>query len=179
MIAQYILQDFVNGKKSGFDKIYEAYAPGMYAICLRYVRSKDDANDVLQETFIRVYNNRELYDLERPIGAWIKTITIRCALNHLREQAKFQLTDDEYSFESSEIISFMDDDSMDIKNKLTRALEMLPEGYRTVFSLFAIDNLTHKEIAEYLGINEGTSKSQYSKAKKLLQQLLQAERIAS
>jgi RNA polymerase sigma-70 factor (ECF subfamily) len=179
VIAKEVLEQFIQGKKNGFDRIYEAYSPGMYAICLRYLRSKDDANDVLQETFIKVYSNRNKYDINQPIGAWIKTITIRCALNHLKERSRFQLTDNEYTFDSSEVQAFNEQPQGSLKEKLSKALEKLPAGYRTVFSLFAIDNLTHKEIAEYLNISIGTSKSQYSKAKKLLQQLLQKERIAS
>ena len=179
MIAKEVLEQFIKGKKKGFDKIYEAYSSGMYALCLRYVRSEDNAKDVLQEAFIKVYNSREKYDINRPIGAWIKTITIRCALNHLKENARFQLTDDEFAFDTTEIIDFKENDEQNLQNKLKLALSKLPDGYRTVFSLYAIDNLTHKEIAEHLGIKEGTSKSQYAKAKKLLQQLLQKERIAS
>lgn len=179
MIAKEILIQFTKGKKKGFDKIYEAYSSGMYAVCLRYVGSESDAKDILQEAFIKVYNNREKYDVERPIGAWIKTITIRCALNHLKEKAKFQLTDNEMMFDASEIIAFQGSDEHSLKDRLANALNKLPDGYRTVFSLFAIDNLTHKEIAEYLSISVGTSKSQYSKAKKMLQQLLQEEKIAS
>lgn len=179
MIAKEVLEQFINGKKKGFDQIYEAYSPGMYAICLRYLRSKEDAKDVLQEAFIKVYNNREKYDINQPIGAWVKTITIRCALNYLKERSRFQLTDNEYVFDSTEIQAFNEQPQSTLKEKLQKALDTLPDGYRTVFSLFTIDNLTHKEIADYLGISVGTSKSQYAKAKKILQQLLQKERIAS
>lgn len=177
MIAKETLQAFVKGKKKGFDKIYTSYSPGMFVICLRYTRCNDDAQDVLQEAFIKVYNNRASYDVERPIGAWIKTITIRTALNYIKENYKFKLTDDETYFDSAiEAPSNSDDD---LKNRLTIILNKLPEGYRTVFNLFAIENLTHKEIANYLNISEGTSKSQYSKAKKKIQNLLQTEKKAS
>ena len=179
MIAKETLQAFVKGKKKGFDTVYEAYSPGMFMICLRYTRCNDDAQDVLQETFIKVYNHRDSYDIEKPIGAWIKTITIRTALNYIKEQYKFQLTDDESYFDASTNTNDGESNTNDLKQKLLIILNQLPDGYRTVFNLYTIDNLTHKEIAAYLGITEGTSKSQYSKAKKMIQTLLQSERKAS
>lgn len=178
MIAKEILDAFVAGDKNGFDAIYKSYAPGMFMICLRYSRCKDDAQDMLQEAFIRVFHHREAYDAERPIGPWIKTIVIRCALNYIRENYRVQLSDDESHFEQT-LEEEAEASREGLKEKLLDALNQLPDGYRTVFNLFAIDNLTHKEIAGYLGITEGTSKSQYAKARKMLQQLLQPEKAAS
>lgn len=179
MITRDVIEAFIGGKKDGFDKIYEAYSPGMFIISLRYTRCNDDAQDVLQETFIKIYNNRDKYDIERPIGAWIKTITIRTALNYIKEHYRFQLTDDESYFDAAIEIESSEDHNQDLKNKLIAVLNKLPDGYRTVFNLYTIDNLTHKEIASHLGVTEGTSKSQYSKAKKMIKQLLQTERVAS
>lgn len=179
MITRDVIEAFIEGKKDGFDKIYEAYSPGMFVISLRYTRCNDDAQDVLQETFIKVYNHRDKYDIERPIGAWIKTITIRTALNYIKENYKFQLTDDESYFDGVIPMDPSEDDNQDLKTKLIAVLNKLPDGYRTVFNLYTIDNLTHKEIASYLGVKEGTSKSQYAKAKKMIKLLLQTERVAS
>ncbi len=179
MITRDVIEAFIEGKKDGFDKIYEAYSPGMFVISLRYTRCNDDAQDVLQETFIKVYNHRDKYDIERPIGAWIKTITIRTALNYIKENYKFQLTDDESYFDGVIPMDPLEDDNQDLKTKLIAVLNKLPDGYRTVFNLYTIDNLTHKEIASYLGVKEGTSKSQYAKAKKMIKLLLQTERVAS
>ena len=177
MIAKDVLIAFKKGKKKGFDRIYEAYAPGMFAIVLRYVRDPDSAKDVLQDSFIKIYNHRESYNIDLPIGAWIKTITIKTALNHIKKESRFVRTEEvffEAEVESSEL-----EIGTDMQVELKRALNQLPLGYRTVFSLFAIDNLTHKEIAEYLEIAEGTSKSQYSKARKMLQEILTTDKIAS
>jgi RNA polymerase sigma-70 factor, ECF subfamily len=179
VITRDVIEAFIEGKKDGFDKIYEAYSPGMFVISLRYTRCNDDAQDVLQETFIKVYNHRDKYDIERPIGAWIKTITIRTALNYIKENYKFQLTDDESYFDGVIPMDPLEDDNQDLKTKLIAVLNKLPDGYRTVFNLYTIDNLTHKEIASYLGVKEGTSKSQYAKAKKMIKLLLQTERVAS
>ncbi|MCH2230730.1 MAG: sigma-70 family RNA polymerase sigma factor [Crocinitomicaceae bacterium] len=179
MIARDVIEAFIDGKKDGFDRVYEAYSPGMFIISLRYTRCKDDAEDVLQEAFIKIFNNRDKYDIERPIGAWIKTITIRTALNYIKEHYKFDLKDDESYFDKAIQLDSQENPQQDLKNKLIAVLNRLPDGYRTIFNLYTIDNLTHKEIASYLGVSEGTSKSQYSKAKKMIKQLLQTERVAS
>lgn len=181
VITPEVIESFVRGEKKGFDVIYGAYSSGMYSICLRYVRCADDANDVLQETFIKIYENRAKFDISKEIGPWIKTITIRTALNYIKTNYKWTLTDDDYTFDSAQIDSAQENmsEANDLKRKLKLALEQLPDGYRTVFTLYTIDNLTHKEIAEYLGISEGTSKSQYSKAKKMIKQLLTTEKLAS
>ena len=179
MEKEKIIQQFIEGNRVGFDKIYEAYSSGMYAICIRYLRCEDDANDVLQEAFIKVYNSRESFDATKPIGAWIKTITIRTAINYIRKNYKHELVDDERRFDIYQQEKNEEDNTDDLKGKLTRVLEQLPEGYRRVFQLYAIENLTHKEISSYLGVSEGTSKSQYSKAKKMIQKLLELNKMAS
>ncbi len=179
MITKEILSDFVKGKKSAFDTIYKSYSAGMYGICLRYTRCADDAQDVLQEAFIKVFKNKAQYDVEKPIGAWIKTITIHEALNYIkRNYNRFHLTENESDFnEIDESIALEEEDRSELKAKLLLILGKLPDGYRTVFNLYTIDNLTHKEIAEHLDISEGTSKSQYFKAKKMIQSLLVSEKM--
>ena len=151
----------------------------MFSICLRYTRCNDDAQDVLQEAFIKIYNNRDKFDPERHIGAWIKTITIRAALNYIKDQSRYSLTDDEAVFDQPVEETVSNNDQVELKNKLMIVLNRLPDGYKMVFNLYAVDNLTHKEIAEYLNISEGTSKSQYSKAKKMIRELLNSEKLAS
>lgn len=178
MIAKEIIHAFIEGDRKGFDHVYKSYAPGMFMICLRYTRCRDDAEDVLQESFIRVYTNRTMYDRSRPIGPWIKTIVIHTALSYIRDNYRLKLTDNEQELDQTVVAEDTTEDK-GLKEKLLEVLKQLPDGYRTVFNLFAIDNLTHREIAEYLGISEGTSKSQYAKARKMLQQLLEPERTAS
>lgn len=178
-ITKAIIDSFVKGEKLGFDTLYGSYSPGMYAICLRYTRCDDDAQDVLQEAFIKIYKNRDKYDTTKEIGPWIKTIVIRTALNYIKEQYRYSLTADDSHFDQVEVISVEEDPTMDQKQQLMLILQGLPDGYRTIFSLYTIDNLTHKEIAEYLGISEGTSKSQYSKAKKMIKERLLEKKLAS
>lgn len=177
MIDKEVLTKFVQGEKGAFDKIYAAYSPGMFGICLRYTRCEDDAKDVLQESFIKLYQSREKFDVDLSIGAWIKAITIRTALNYIKLNYRWVLTDDEMKFDQSVLEQEQEIEYTDLKNKLLLLLQKLPDGYRTVFNLYTVENLTHKEIAEHLNISEGTSKSQYFKAKKMIALLLEEEKV--
>lgn len=179
MITKEIIQAYIQGDETSFDKIYQDYSPGMYFICLRYTRCQDDAKDVLQDSFIKVFKNRSQFDIEQPIGPWIKTITIRTALNYIKENYKLTLVDNESYFDASDEVDNSGEILNEMKQKLLMVLNGLPDGYRTVFNLYTIDNLTHKEIGEYLNISEGTSKSQYAKAKKMIKQLLASNKVAS
>lgn len=177
MIAKEVLIKFVEGDKVAFDKIYAAYSSGMFGICLRYTRCRDDAQDVLQDSFIKLYQTRERFNPELSIGAWIKTITIRTALNYIKDHYRLVLTDNDLKFDQIVIEEESEIDNRELKERLLQLLQQLPDGYRTVFNLYTIDNLTHNEIAEHLNISEGTSKSQYFKAKKMIQVLLESEKV--
>lgn len=169
-IHEEILIAFRKGDKKAFDQIYHAYSAAMYAVCLRYTRCADDAQDVLQESFIKIYRKSDQYALDRPIGAWIKTVVIHTALTYIRQNYRFELKEEDHFFDEQQEFAFNEDDSDLLKKQLLAFLNKLPDGYRTVFNLFVIENLTHKEIAEHLGISENTSKTQFFKAKKQLQQ---------
>jgi len=177
VIAKEVLIKFVEGDKLAFDQIYAAYSSGMFGICLRYTRCRDDAQDVLQDSFIKLYQTRERFNPELSIGAWIKTITIRTALNYIKDHYRLVLTDNDLKFDQLVIEEESEIDNRELKERLLQLLQQLPDGYRTVFNLYTIDNLTHKEIAEHLNISEGTSKSQYFKAKKMIQFLLESEKV--
>lgn len=168
------IEEFIKGNKKAFDRVYKKYSPSMFGICMRYANCKDDAQEILQETFIKVYENREKVNPSLPLGPWIKTITIRTAINFLKTQKKMVLKDNEQFFEPvQEIVT--ENKTEDMKVKLLRLLAEMPEGYRTIFNLFVVDNLTHKEISDYLEITEGTSKSQLAKAKNWIKNKLETE----
>jgi RNA polymerase sigma-70 factor (ECF subfamily) len=150
VITEQVLVDFTKGKKYAFDVIYSSYAAGMYAICLRYTRCEDDAQDVLQEAFIKVYKNQSQYQLTSPIGAWIKSITINTALTYIQKTYKYQLHEDENVFDE---LVWEEEPTVEVEElraKLMQILNKLPEGYRLVFNLFAIENLSHKEICWFM-----------------------------
>jgi len=176
MITKEIVIGFSKGEKAAFDKIYAAFSASMFGVCLRYARCRDDAQDMLQESFIKLYNSRESINIDMPIAPWLKTKTIRTALNYIKKNYSNILVENELKFDKA-IMDVEDEvDKQELMEKLIKILQQLPDGYRTVFNLYTIDNLTHKEIADYLSISEGTSKSQYFKAKKMIQELLAVEK---
>jgi RNA polymerase sigma-70 factor, ECF subfamily len=173
-----ILQQFVKGDKKAFDQVYNAFAGAMYGICLRYARCDDDAQDMLQEGFIRVYKSANTFSLGHPFPAWMKTIFINTSISYIRKNYRFDLKEDDAFFDQQvHEAETGETNAAEMKQRLLKILNQLPDGYRTVFNLFVIDNLTHKEIAEYLEISESTSKTQYLKAKRMIQQLLMNEQV--
>lgn len=158
--------------------MYERFASQMRGVALRYVSNGAEADDILQETFIRVFEQLNTYRDQGMLGAWIRRITINTALQQYRKQQVRQKHHDHYE---EEIPTYAVNDciqTLDLEAILEK-IQALPEGYRVVFNLYAIEGFTHKEIGELLGINEGTSKSQYSRAKKLLQQQIHRDSDAS
>lgn len=170
------IEAFIKGDKKAFDRVYEKYAPTMLVVCMRYSNCRDDAQEILQEAFIKVYENSGKANPELPLGPWIKTITIRTAINLLKRQRKLVLKEDEHFFELTNESYETESTNENNQLELLRLLNAMPAGYRTIFNLFVMDNLTHKEIAEYLDISEGTSKSQLTRARDWLKNNLEKKR---
>jgi RNA polymerase sigma-70 factor, ECF subfamily len=171
-----IAEEFIRGEQSAFDWIYASYAKGMFSICLRYTKNSDEAADILQDAFIKVYEKRSLYNPAYELGPWIKRIVINQAINHFRINKRFDLVEDERYFEVPEE-NIEIEDLQNVKEALMAVLQELPEGYRAVFNMYVIDRLTHQEIAEYLGISVNTSKTQLLKARKMTRQKLEERNI--
>lgn len=150
-------------------RLYDAYAGRMMVVCLRYVKSRDEAEDILQESFIKVFEKIDTFRFECPLSAWIKRIVVNTALNFLRDNRRYRFAE-ELETVQDEVTATVSDD-LNWKD-LLQLVQDLPPGCRTVFNLYAIEGYQHQEIAEMLGISEGTSKSQYSRAKSLLQRML-------
>lgn len=145
-------------------------------ICLRYSYCEDDADDLLQETFIRVFTKLDQYDDRGMLGAWIRKIAVNTALEYYRknQSQKQQLvkTMDLHVLQpavSDDIIEHLSAEA------LLHKIQQLPPGFRTVFNLYAIEGYNHSEIGGLLGISEGTSKSQYSRARLILRNLIEKE----
>lgn len=173
-----LIKKFIKGNRRAFDSLYAQYCDAMFTICLRYTKNEDEAADILQDAFIKIYEKRELFDPQFQIGAWIKRIVINEAINHFRKNRKFELVEDEVFFEAEdEAFNFSLDKKRNIKEILNQILAELPDGYRMVFSLYVFENLTHNEIAEYLNVSPNTSKTQLSKARKMIQRKLEEKQI--
>ena len=163
---------FIQGNKTAFDWIYTNYSKAMFSICLRYTKNYDEAADILQESFIKIFEKRSLFNPDYEIGPWLKRIVINEAINHFRVNKRFELIEDDSYFEGEDEPLMINEDN-GIKEKLLKILNSLPEGYRAVFNMYAVDNLTHQEIAEYLGVSVNTSKTQLFKARKMIQSKLE------
>ncbi len=151
--------------------LYERFAGKLFAVCKRYVKDPDEAADVLQDSFVKVFRHIDQFRFECPLEAWLKRVAINTALKHLRKNKPF-----EHMTDVDELANFLPqaDESLPSLNYqyLLNLVQELPTGCRTVFNLYAIEGYTHPEIAALLGISEGTSKSQFFRARGLLQQKL-------
>jgi RNA polymerase sigma factor (sigma-70 family) len=153
-------------------KLYDKYASLLYAICFRYFKNSHDANDALQEGFIKIYDKIEAYRGEGSFEGWIKRVQVNICLMELRKSKKTysleeEVIDDKYEEEEQE------DDFYSVDPQLLFGMiKELSDGYRTVFNMYVLDGYSHKGISEYLSISEGTSKSQLARAKKILKEQL-------
>jgi len=153
--------------------LYNQYKTGWYMICLRYNKNRDDASDVLQNALIKIFGKIEQFDENKGhFKSWSSQIVVNENLMFLRKKvASFQVDELSDHFD----ISNQDETALDMLSaqELTKMIQTLPEGYRAVFNLYVIEGYTHKEIADLLNINLGTSKSQLFKARKMLQKKLE------
>ena len=170
---------FIRGNKKAFDTIYSDFSDAMFSICLRYTKNKDEAADILHDAFLKIYENRKKFDPKYELASWIKRIVINTAIDHYNKNKKIILIEDDSYFEEEEDqpISIDPENSSQLKSKLLESLQIMPEGYRTIFNLYVMENLTHQEISTYLNISISTSKSQLSRARKMLKEILETKNI--
>jgi len=161
-----------NGKRASQKALYDRYCRKMLVVCLRYSKTTAEAEDIVQEGFVKVFNGLKNFRKEAKLDTWITRIMVNTALNVNRKKmylypmvdvAAVELPDQEMSVSGIHV------------NELLEMIQSLPHGCQVVFNLFAIDGYSHKEIASMLGISEGTSKSQFARAKGLLQARLLKE----
>jgi RNA polymerase sigma-70 factor (ECF subfamily) len=147
----------------------------MYNICLRMLNNELDAEDMLQQSFIDVFSKMDTFRYESTIGAWIKRIVVNNCINFLKKRRlATELLDDRFHhMPNDEPVEEM---HLNVK-AIQKAMSDLPDGYRVVFSLYMFEGYDHAEIGEILGITEATSKSQFSRAKKKLKDLLEGQRL--
>jgi RNA polymerase sigma-70 factor (ECF subfamily) len=152
--------------------LYNRYAGRLMGICTRYGASREEAQDIFQEAFIKVFENIHTVQHAETLNAWVKKIVINTAINHYHKHQKRYTalpeayTETEFDDSHSKIIDELSHE------ELLALVQQLPTGYKFVFNLYAIEGYTHKEIADLLQTSESNSKNQYAKAKKALQKLL-------
>lgn len=172
MDEQELIKDCLKGNPIAQRKLFEKFAPKMFSVCLRYMRDNQEAEDVLQDGFIKVFQKLGAYENTGSLEGWIRRIVVNTALDQLRRNSKLGYMDDVnevgYKIENNDFTfeGLMAQDLMNLINQM-------PEGYKLVFNMFAIEGYSHKEIADLLGITESTSKSQYSRARSYLREKLE------
>lgn len=163
--------DLIRGSIEGDPKmqeaLYQKYAPKMYAVCLRYAGNNDDAQDLLQEGFIKVFRNLEKYRHEGSFEGWMRRIFVNTSIEQYRRKVHLNsISEQEERGIEDASVSVLDQLA---ERDIVQLVQELSPGYRAVFNLYVIEGYSHKEIAELLSISEGTSKSQLARAKSILQ----------
>ncbi|CAN5264703.1 sigma-70 family RNA polymerase sigma factor [soil metagenome] len=165
-----LIKGCVKNDRSCQRSLYAHYSRRMMMICQRYTRNTEDAEDILQEGFIKVFSHIGSFKGEAKLETWMTRIFINCALNHQRQKLYlFPMLD----IEETDLTQSEDTNLWEFHTEeLLLMIRSLPDGCRVVFNMFAIEGYAHKEIASLLSISEGTSKSQYNRAKTLLKMKL-------
>ena len=166
-----LVEDCKLGKRQAQFELYRLYSRAMYNICLRMVKNELDAEDLLQNSFVDVFTKLGTFRFQSSVGAWIKRIVVNNCINFLKKR-KLQIEELNDQIAEHPVTNESNDRSPLTVESVNQALYKLPDGYRVVFSLYCLEGYDHKEIAEILEISEATSKSQYSRAKKKLRELM-------
>jgi RNA polymerase sigma factor (sigma-70 family) len=163
-----LIKGCIEGDRRMQEELYRRFAPRMYAVCLRYANNTDDAQDLLQEGFIKVYRNLHRFRGEGSFEGWIRRVFVNTSIEHFRKKSTrmSMVTDKEdQAIEDADITAL---DNLAEKD-IIKIIQELSPGYRAVFNLYVVEGYSHKEIGDMLGISEGTSKSQLARAKSVLQ----------
>lgn len=171
-----LVNESIKGSAIAQKKLFEKFAPKMLFVCLRYCKDRQDAEDVLQDGFIKMFTSLDKYKFDGSFEGWLRRIMVNTCLDFLRKQK--QMGD----FTSMDDVAFKLEDASSAQNELEvedlmKLIQKLPKGYQVVFNLFAIEGYSHKEIADLLGISEDTSKSQYFRAKAFLRNALEKTEV--
>lgn len=159
------------GNAKAQHQLYQLYAKAMYNICYRMMNNREEAEDLLQESFTEAFMRLDTYRFESSIGAWLKRITINKCINALKKRKAVLIIMDNLPEPAGSENTDTDIPGLSVE-RVQRAMELLPEGYRVVFSLYLLEGYDHTEISQIMGITEATSKSQYSRAKQRMKEII-------
>ncbi|MBE7174105.1 MAG: sigma-70 family RNA polymerase sigma factor [Williamsia sp.] len=165
-----LIQGCINGERHSQSRLYEALSPRMFVVCLRYARNREEAEEVLQEGFMRVFEHIRQYKFTGSFEGWVRKIMVNCALSKYRSKSQL------HAVANIDVNNVNVDyaDREDILSKISvkeliGMVQQLPPAYRMVFNLYVFEGMKHREIAAHLNISEGTSKSNLSDARAILQ----------
>lgn len=164
-----LIEGCIQGDRKMQYELYKRYAPKMYGVCLRYAANAEEAEDILQEGFIKLFKKIGSFRGEGSFEGWIRRIFVNTAIEQYRKKTYLQPISEQEETLEGKYLSVLDKMA---ENDIIQLVQQLSPGYRTVFNMYVVEGYTHKQIADILGISEGTSKSQLSRAKIILQDLV-------
>jgi RNA polymerase sigma factor (sigma-70 family) len=171
-VNQHVIDRCKEGDHRAQYELYKLYSKAMFNVSMRITNDYSEAEDVLQEAFINAFKNLNSYKSEASFGSWLKKIVINASINAIRKKRSELIPIDERVI--GNIAEEIEDDATVWQvEKVRRAIQKLPDGYRVVLTLYLLEGYDHNEIGEVLGITESTSKSQYSRARKKLVEIMQ------
>jgi RNA polymerase sigma factor (sigma-70 family) len=173
-ISKSLIDACKSGKREAQKILYETISARLFQICLRYAPNSDDASDILHDSFITILTKVNQYDERGDFMGWSMRITVNTALQWLRKNKKLKLTEE---IDEKKFILQMDASDRLNEKMILNLISKLPAGYRTVFNLYAIEGYDHSEVGEMMGISESTSRSQFARARALLQKYIQQEEL--
>lgn len=170
---QHIIEGCKKGNRKAQTALYQAFKRQLFGVCLRYAANRQEAEDLLQESFITIYRDLYQYQPNGALGAWLRKVTVNVALQHLRKKKRLFPTV-ELNQVGDQMDAAEDLFSSFRTEALLKLIQKLPPGYRAVFNMYVIEGYTHKEISTHLNISVATSKSQLSRAKLMLRKMLES-----
>jgi RNA polymerase sigma factor (sigma-70 family) len=176
MTEEAIFQGCLNNHAAAQRELYNRYSPKMLAVCYRFAHKREDAEDMLQEGFIKVFSQIHTFQNKGAFEGWVRRIIVHTCINNLKKNKRFNESVD-IAYASGIQVREESIPSIVQAKQVVECIRMLPMGYRTVLNLYAIEGYSHKEIAEMLDIEESTSRSQYTRAKQMLEEILIRKKI--
>ena len=176
MTEEMMLQGCLDNLATAQEVLYNRFSPRMLGVCYRYARSREDAEDMLQEGFMKVYSQIHQFRGSGALEGWIRRIMVHTCINVLKKNKKFS---DSVDLIHASAIQMNENNIPSIlqAKQVVECIRLLPIGYRTVLNLYAIEGFSHKEIGSILDIEESTSRSQYTRARALLEDVLIKRKI--
>jgi RNA polymerase sigma factor (sigma-70 family) len=170
---QQIIDGCANHERKAQQILYDKYSYFLLGVCMRYATDKAEAEDILQDSFLKIFSNIKDFSGTGSFIGWLRKIAVNTAITHYHKNLKYRyhVDIDEYVSVEAGVTSFEED--FFTSDELYKVLNELPTGYRMVFNLYAVEGYKHKEIAEMLGVDTNTSKSQYSRAKAVIREKLE------
>lgn len=172
-----LIKNVARGNRKAQHELFEMFAPKMLSVCRQYIKHGDLAEEVMLSGFFKVFNKIETYSGNGSFEGWIRRIMVNESLSELRRQKKLNFQDESVIENSLEHSAYMDSELE--SEEIQKLIDALPDGYKTVFVLYVVEGYKHSEIAELLQISEGTSKSQLSKARSMLQVMINKQNNTS